>query len=153
MNPSIMTLVSLLAMNAIYFVSGQTLSSLAFGAFQASESSLSFAAHALSGKLDFDCKAYDCATKGIEVLCTPSSTGYDEEACPFAKYCCADDTDAQEEEEDVEVVISLDDTALINLWLLVGAFIITNVTMFYCFCFKKRPNTRLEVGGGSLSNV
>merc|ERR1712228_382916 len=114
-----------LLLNTIpYFVSGQTQSSLAFSALQASESSLAFAAQALDGKLDFDCSAYDCLTKGINVLCIPSSTDYDEESCPFAKYCCSDDENV--EEDDVEVIISLDDTALINLWLLVGAFIITN---------------------------
>merc|ERR1711971_459422 len=130
----------LLACNAIYFVTGQTQSSLAFSAFQASESSLhysafqasesslAFAAHALSGKLDFDCDAYDCETKGIEVMCTPSSSAYDEETCPFAKYCCSEDEE-QNEDEDVEVVISLDDTALLNLWLLVAAFILTNALM------------------------
>merc|ERR1712204_162501 len=137
----------LLASNAIYFVSGQTQSSLAFSAFQASESSLqysafqasesslAFAAHALSGKLDFDCKAYDCETKGIEVMCTPSSSDYDEETCPFAKYCCSTEDELTGDDEDVEVVISLDDTALLNLWLLVAAFILTNALMFYCFCF------------------
>merc|ERR1712154_510120 len=103
----------------------------AFSAFQASESSVAFAAGALDGKLDFDCSAYDCASKGIEVLCTPSSTSYDEETCPFAKYCCSED--AEFADDDVEVIISLDDTALINLWMLVIAFIVGNAFMFYCF--------------------
>lgn len=144
-----------LLVNTIYFVSGQTQSSLAFNAFQASEVSDDFAAaHAanmLAGKLDFDCSAYDCEAKGIEVLCIPSSTSYDESSCPFARYCCS--TDAQEAEEDVEVVISLDDTALINLWCMVVVFIFVNVIMFYCFCYGKKKTVAVEVGGGSLDNV
>merc|ERR1712130_27039 len=108
-------------------------------------SSISFAIQNKENK-DFDCSNYDCNNMGIDQLCIASSLQYDEETCPFAKYCCSEneqksnffDELMNNNNNDLFVInFTFTHTALTNLWTLLAIFTVVNSFLFYCFCVRK----------------
>merc|ERR1712228_37286 len=122
-----------MGLNFIHMVLSQTASSISFAA-QNQENQ------------DFDCSDYDCHTMGVGQLCIASSLQYDEETCPFAKYCCSENKEVSNFMDELlnsnsndSFVINFTFThrELTNLWTLLAVFAVVNAFLFYCFCVKK----------------